>query len=950
MLDEYQQRAVQAREKRILVLAGAGSGKTRVLVNRVLHLRDSGMPLSQLCAVTFSKEAARQMEDRLVPETSGFLPNTGTTGGMQIGTIHALGYKILRAEIPGRTVADRGHSKRLLRKAITQAGCREKYAEVANAVFKAKREMQPCPRPFASVLQIYTDLLRQGRVWDFDDLLVQAIRVLEDRDRAAGAKWKGAFEEILLDEVQDTSRVQWRLLRALIAPDTRLFLVGDMAQCHPPGVTVQVANRRDPEGTTQAVESIVAGTRVRAWNRHAQKMVSGRRVEKTGVRMFEGELCDVAVRGRVVPVTPNHRFLARWMNRAEEIHLTYLMWREGYGFRVGWCRLFNLDSHGFHLGHRSRMEKADRTWILQVHRDRTAASIAESIIGTRYGLPFMPFEPPHDAIHYTAEPLREFWDAVAGTNAKRGHHALCDHGLDFDLPLYPWPGGEIAKKGRPTYFECYAANLLPNLMALPLPDGPNVWAPIEAVHRRAYSGPVYSLEVEQDHSYVANGIVTLNSVYSFRGADPGVVAEVERDLGPFTRYELPVNYRSRPQVIALANRVLASHPGGIVLQPTRDAGEYTPVVAQLPVAGSAFQEGKEIAAALQQAKAAGLIDAWDEAAVLVRVNAATEPIETALAEAGVPAIVMGGVGFYGRSEVQDVLAYLRLVETWDYDALGRIFNRPARYLGAVFLRELEQQGGWPALVAGQARFGPRYQRGVDHLLHDIRMLRQWSYKTGRNHPGAAVRAVLRDLKYEHWCLGETPASGQEESDAAEALRDVFVSLVNAADRWRTVGEFLALADLCARRSRGAALGRVRISTVHRFKGLEAPLVVIAAMDEGVMPHKRGNKDEERRIFYVAVTRARDMLLLSATHPSLFFRECAQHVGPARQLLAAGGLDDGTGDHGDRPGDSVAEGHPRGGTQALDQRGGNGAHAPGHDAGGSGGPVLDGVGARWAPDW
>lgn len=635
MLDAHQMRAVRAEEPRILVLAGAGSGKTRVLVARVEALRERGTPLSLLCAITFSKAAADEMGNRLLPETSGFLANSGAPQGMQIGTIHALGFKILRGEIPGRQVADAGHTKRLIRRAIRDTGTQETFADCVRAIDTAKRDMTECPPPFRAVFGRYQDLLIEGHAWDFNDLLSQAVRLLEDPERPhVRAKWQGLYDEILVDEVQDTSRVQWRLIRALCTEETRLFLVGDMGQ----------------------------------------------------------------------------------------------------------------------------------------------------------------------------------------------------------------------------------------------------------------------------------------AIYSWRGADSAVLAEAERELGPFARYELPANYRSRPEVVALANRLLAGHPGAVVLQPTREASEREAVVAQLPVSGSPFEEGRTIAAALKQAKATGLIDDWGDAAVLVRVNAATEPLEAACVEAGVPAIVFGGVGFYARTEVQDVLAYLRLAVGWDTGALGRIFNRPSRYLGAVFLQELDRHGGWAAVRDGGVRFSRRgYQEGVDRLLGDIAAVR----RAAEGGPAKAVRAVLNDVGYRKWCLGE-----QVETDADEALGEVFDSLVAAAERWKTVPDFLALADVCAKRARGAAIGRVMLSTVHKFKGLEAPLVIVAAVNDGLLPHRRATDlKEERRIFYVAVTRARDMLLLSASgRPSVFYQECAEHLGPARALLAQEGVDGaGTaaaGGHagGGEPGRSGDAGgdHPRGG--------------------------------------
>lgn len=356
------------------------------------------------------------------------------------------------------------------------------------------------------------------------------------------------FDVLVVDETQDLNAAQLYLVQALLRKGGRIIAVGDRHQCHPPGVKVLT------DSGQVAVEDLdPARHKIRPWNRNAQKVAGARSFQKA-VRPYDGPMISVEAGGRTVQATPNHRFLARFTDRTSTTTCVYLMYRTDLGFRVGWCKVFNQTAshNGFHLGHRSNIEKAERTWILKTFESRTDASVYESQIAIRYGLPTSTFEPVNGAAHQTSEAIARIFSTVPSDELfSRGNRCLEDHGREFDLPLYPWKSG--GPQGRRTYFEVFASNLIPEMMSIPLPDARNSWTEISSILSEHYVGPVFSLEVEKDHSYVANELVTLNSIYQFRGADadamPRMIAELNAKVLP-----LSISYRCARSIASLAQQ------------------------------------------------------------------------------------------------------------------------------------------------------------------------------------------------------------------------------------------------------------------------------------------------------------------------------------------------------------------------------------------------------------
>ena len=243
-LNPPQLAAVTADDGPLLILAGAGSGKTRVLTHRIAYLVATGrVRPHEVLAVTFTNKAAREMRERLARLLGGEPP------GLWLGTFHAIAARLLRRDgeaigvPPDFAIYDEGDRQAALRRALQQVGAQERLvspAAAAAAISHAKNEQQgqeayarlartPFELQVARAWPIYTQLLADSRALDFDDLLLRAVQLLEEA-REVADRYQERFRQVLVDEYQDTNRAQYRIVRALAARHGHLTVVGDPDQ------------------------------------------------------------------------------------------------------------------------------------------------------------------------------------------------------------------------------------------------------------------------------------------------------------------------------------------------------------------------------------------------------------------------------------------------------------------------------------------------------------------------------------------------------------------------------------------------------------------------------------------------------------------------------------------------------------------------------------------------
>ncbi|WP_066639216.1 ATP-dependent helicase [Desulfolucanica intricata] len=362
------------------------------------------------------------------------------------------------------------------------------------------------------------------------------------------------------------------------------------------------------------------------------------------------------------------------------------------------------------------------------------------------------------------------------------------------------------------------------------------------------------------------------SIYGWRAARVEFILQFEKMWTGAKIVILETNYRSTSNIVELSNHLIElagiKYPGKCA---ANRGAKLNPVYIKND---DEEHEALQIVEEIKDLTADGEYR-YRDCAILYRVNAQSRALEDALIAAQVPYVIIGSAGFYQRKEVKDILAYLRILEDPnDTAAIRRVINTPTRYLGKVFLQRAEEYarqqeiplleaiGACPA--AGQYRY-----RGAKDFLQSIRKLKRL-VKT--KSPAEMVMEIRRVTGYDHWLVEEEGSDEGADNTRIENLN----ALAGAAERFNTLREFLFYAEQAGSQPANQDTGqdRVQLMTLHRSKGLEFPVVFLTGMVQGLLPHRKScvyingelvpeSVEEERRLCYVGMTRARERLYLSA---------------------------------------------------------------------------------------
>ncbi len=355
------------------------------------------------------------------------------------------------------------------------------------------------------------------------------------------------------------------------------------------------------------------------------------------------------------------------------------------------------------------------------------------------------------------------------------------------------------------------------------------------------------------------------SIYSWRGADIRNILDFEKDYPNACVIRLEQNYRSTKNILDAAGAVVENNVQrkGKKLWTDSVGGEKITIFEAL----DGEQEALYIADQIN--KALGT-NPDDKAAVLYRTNFQSRQIEEALRRYGRPYIVVGGFSFYQRAEVKDLLSYLKALQAPDDSiALLRIINVPARGIGKTTLDQIEQFANAEKLPAFKAveRMLEEKQfaaRAASSLMAFRKLLLELREVAERGDVGEIVREIAEKSGYMAM-LKSDPSPDAETR--LENVQELLNAAGEAAERLETIADFLDHAALVADSDQLDSEARISLLTIHNSKGLEFPLVFIAGVEEGLFPHQRSlidanSMEEERRLCYVAMTRAEKKLTVS----------------------------------------------------------------------------------------
>lgn len=363
------------------------------------------------------------------------------------------------------------------------------------------------------------------------------------------------------------------------------------------------------------------------------------------------------------------------------------------------------------------------------------------------------------------------------------------------------------------------------------------------------------------------------SIYSWRGADFRNILNFEKDYPKCVVIKLEQNYRSTKSILEAAHTVISKN------QQRSDKKLWTATGDGLPVqvlqASNERNEGEAIIRCIRNAVDSGQ-RSYNHFAILYRTNAQSRSIEESLIHYGIPYRIIGGVRFYDRKEIKDLLAYLRLIyQPQDSSSFERIVNVPTRGIGTKSLQvfnswreneqidlqtALERSGTCPGLT-------PKAIKGFFELADVLRSYRE---VMATNNAGNIIDSLIKRLNYLEY-IDDGTAQGESRQENVRELLSVA-----AGYKEQGLDSFLEEVSLISDvDSRNNTANSVTLMTLHGAKGLEFPVVFMIGMEETVLPHSRALYDssemeEERRLCYVGMTRAREELyMIYATSRMLY---------------------------------------------------------------------------------
>lgn len=367
------------------------------------------------------------------------------------------------------------------------------------------------------------------------------------------------------------------------------------------------------------------------------------------------------------------------------------------------------------------------------------------------------------------------------------------------------------------------------------------------------------------------------SIYAWRGARPENLAKLQDDYPALEVIKLEQNYRSMSRILQAANAVIDNNPHVFDKKLWSDmgVGDHLRVVRCKDDTAEYEQVANEI---ISQRLKYNL--KYADFAVLYRSNFQSRGLELKLQENNVPFKVSGGTSFFGRSEVKDFMAYLRLILNPDDDnAFLRIINTPRRKIGPSTLEVLGNYATERevSLYAASGEMGLAQhlpEGGVEKLADFTAWLDRIRQNATEGSPVDSVKEMLQDMDYEGYLYNNstTPTAAEKRFSNIMTLVDsIQKSLTKAEEEGEEIGieeaiRKLVLRDLLEEQNEEEEGNRVQLMTLHASKGLEFPHVIIMGMEENLLPHRNSietdNIEEERRLCYVGITRAKRVLTMT----------------------------------------------------------------------------------------
>ncbi|MBR2475173.1 MAG: UvrD-helicase domain-containing protein [Bacteroidaceae bacterium] len=366
------------------------------------------------------------------------------------------------------------------------------------------------------------------------------------------------------------------------------------------------------------------------------------------------------------------------------------------------------------------------------------------------------------------------------------------------------------------------------------------------------------------------------SIYSFRGANINNILNLQQEYGDCRIFKLEQNYRSTQMIVNAANSLIAKNRGQIPkhLFSENDRGEKVRLVKSY----SDYEEAYMVAGSISEVHLR-YGDTYNTFAILYRTNAQSRAFEEALRKRNIPYRIYGGISFYQRKEIKDVIAYIRLVlNPSDEEALRRIVNYPARGIGDTTIKKISESATTHAqtlwtILTSPLEWGVKINSGTQTKLKNFAtLITELQEEVKTKNADEFVRDLIKKTGiFADVYVDNLPENVSKQENLQELVNAIIDFCTNREESGEsaTISDFLSEVSLATDQDKGdeGEAEKVTLMTIHAAKGLEFPNIYIVGMEEDLFPSSMSKEsvselEEERRLFYVAITRAEKRCTLS----------------------------------------------------------------------------------------
>lgn len=912
LLNKEQYDGATTVDGQVLILAGAGSGKTRVLTYRMAHMiEDLGILPYKILAITFTNKAAKEMKDRV----KGLIGDRAED--MWISTFHSTCVRILRREIEklgykkSFTIYDSSDQKTLIKECIKALNINDKdisEQEIISKIGKAKDNMQS-PAAFmrenesnfrekkiAEAYVLYQKRLKENNALDFDDLISKTVELFK-KDKETLEFYQRKFQYIMVDEYQDTNKVQYEFIRLLADKHKNICVVGDDDQCLTQGTLIET------EKGKVKIEDLKENDEVKVASGKGETKLL--RINNISKREYSGTVIKIVTEeGDIIKATPNHIAFSR-LTLDKDNFVVYLMHKEGVGYRVGKVTIDSSSEENYTNILREEMlkEKADKLWVLKTCASLSDGIYYEELYSIKYGVPKFSFNAStvdggvsedrvnnlYNSINTfeSAEKLMEerylyskyphyitlenkkdseerrninvtFFGGEDETSEGVYSHNIVVNSLneesiarkenqydkaeDFSIKLSLEKNLDIIRKAKLTKeneFRFMPVGSLKVGMTIAIfKDGKIVEGKIVKKEREEYSGYVYDLNIDHARNYIANNVVVHNCIYQWRGADIRNILDFEKDYPNAKVIKLEQNYRSKGNILDAANVVIVNNANrkSKALRTEQEAGSKIKVYR----AYSDGDEGNFVAKQIRKIKDAEKKD-YKDFAILYRTNAQSRIFEESLRRNDIPYKILGGTRFYDRKEIKDMLSYLKvLVNPNDSISLKRIINVPKRGIGDATVGKVSDFAEsyelplWDALSTVR-NIPTLTSRNCGGIENFMEMMEKFVEMSEVLPVSNLIEMILKETGY----IAELEKSKEiEDKSRIENLKELVSDAVDfeRSSEDTTLSAYLEKVSLVQDTDKlEDDADTIVLMTVHSAKGLEFPVVFMVGMENGIFP-------------------------------------------------------------------------------------------------------------------